>query len=276
MSNVKAQPSEDNLKGNTPLKIIAGVFIAILALVTLALILLVTAPQASPIHQWLNGMLAIDSVQVLWFITRSSGIIAFLLMWLSTVWGLAISNKILSPILQAIFSFDFHEVLSLLAIGFTVLHIGVLLFDPYLPFSLTQILVPFVSTYRSPWVAIGIIGFYLMLLVSATFYLRRQIGQKAFRAIHFASYLSYVSITLHSLFTGTDSVLPAAQLMYAGTALVVIFMTIYRIVISILDKREKEAKAAAQTLAKAQAIAKANAQARVRTMPNPTSTRRAH
>jgi predicted ferric reductase len=222
-----------------PLKVIGGVLIVIVTLLLLAAAIILVAPPASPVHRWLNEMLAIDNQQVLWFVTRSSGMIAYLLMWLSTVWGLAISNKILSPVLQGIFSFDFHEVLSLLAIGFTVLHIGVLLFDPYLPFSLTQILVPFVSTYRSPWVAIGIIGFYLMLLVSVTFYLRRRIGQKAFRAIHFASYLSYVGVTLHSVFTGTDSVLPAAQWMYVATALVVIFMTVYRIVISIVDKREK-------------------------------------
>ena len=102
---------------------------------------------------------------------------------------------------------------------------------------------PFVSTYRSPWVAIGIIGFYLMLLVSVTFYLRRQIGQKAFRAIHFASYLSYVGVTLHSLYTGTDSALPAGQWLYAGTALLVIFMTVYRILMALQDSRAKKARA---------------------------------
>jgi predicted ferric reductase len=270
---MKAQPSEDNLNNNTPLKIVAGIFITIMVLILLALVLIAVAPQTSPVHQWLNTLLAIDSQQVLWFVTRSSGIIAFLLLWLSTVWGLVISNKILSPVLQGIFSFDFHEVLSLLAIGFTVLHIGVLLFDSFLPFSLVQILVPFASTYRDPWVGIGIIGFYLMLLVSVTFYMRRQIGQKAFRAIHFVSYVSYVGVTLHSIFTGTDSVLPAAQVMYAGTALVVVFMTVYRIVISTLDKREKEAKAAAQALAKAQSQLKTGPQARVRTVQNPAATR---
>jgi predicted ferric reductase len=246
MSNLKAQRSDDNWNNNTPLKVITGGFIVIILLGIAALALLLVGPQSSPVHQWLNEVLAIDSQQVLWFVTRSSGIIAFLLLWLSTVWGLAISNKILSPVLQGIFAFDFHEILSLLAIGFTLLHIGVLLFDSYLPFSLTQILVPFVSTYRAPWVGIGIIGFYLMLLVSVTFYLRRQIGQKAFHAIHFASYLSYIGVTLHSLFTGTDSALPAAQWMYAGTALVVIFMTVYRTTMAILEKREKKAKVLAR------------------------------
>jgi predicted ferric reductase len=133
--------------------------------------------------------------------------------------------------LERPFTYDFHEFISLLAIGFTLLHIIVLALDRYLPYSTLQILVPFLSPYRPLWVGIGVISFYLSLLVTVTFYLRSRIGASAFRAIHTLSLLGYVGVTLHGLFAGTDAALPAMQLVYAGTALVIVFLTAYWLLI---------------------------------------------
>ena len=130
-------------------------------------------------------------------------------------------------VLHRAFTFDTHEWLSLLAIGFTVLHVGALLFDRYLPFSIVEVLVPFTASYRPVWVGAGVIGMYLTLLVTATFYLRRQIGQKTFRAIHLFSFAGYASVSVHSLFSGTDSSLLSAKLIYATCALVVLCLTLW-------------------------------------------------
>ncbi len=198
-----------------------GVLLAILGYSPIALI-----------GQALDGLLAASSVQAMWYVTRAAGILSYLLLWLSTVWGLAVSNKILDPLLHRAFTYDFHQFLSLLAIGFIFLHVGVLLADKYLPFSVAQILVPFVAPYRPVWVGIGTIGLYLILLVSITFYIRRWIGQKTFRLIHLVSYIAFIAAALHGLFAGTDSPLPTVQGMYLLTTLSVIFLTVYRIVTS--------------------------------------------
>ena len=184
------------------------------------------------IRQALDGLFAASSVQAMWYVTRAAGIISYLLLWLSTAWGLAVSNKILDPVLPRAITYDFHQFLSLLAIGFVILHVGVLLADQYLPFSVAQILVPFAAPYRPVWVGIGTIGLYLALLVSITFYLRKWIGQKTFRVIHLASYLAFSAAALHGLFAGTDSPLPTVQAMYLLTTLSVVFLTVYRIVTS--------------------------------------------
>jgi len=39
---------------------------------------------------------------------------------------------------------------------------------------------------------------------------------------------------------GTDSPLPTTQLMYAGTALVTVFLTVYRIVMSLMNKQPQK------------------------------------
>jgi predicted ferric reductase len=82
----------------------------------------------------------------------------------------------------------------------------------------------------------GIIGFYLFLLVTLTFYLRQQIGPKAFRAIHVLSLVGYLGTTLHGLYAGTDSALPITKILYALTFLVVLFLTVFWFVMNRLNQ----------------------------------------
>ncbi len=186
--------------------------------------------------QFLRWLFAIDSVQTWWYITRAAGLAGYLLLWLSTAWGLAVPSKIIDPVLQRPFTFDFHQVISLLSIGFIFFHLIVLLFDHYLPFSVTQVLVPFTSSYRPVWVGLGVIAFYLTLLVTVTFYLRRRIGMRAFRAIHLLSLVGYAGATLHGLYAGTDSPLLSVTWMYKLSFLSILFLTAFWLINMLLGR----------------------------------------
>jgi sulfoxide reductase heme-binding subunit YedZ len=175
----------------------------------------------------LKGLFAIDSVQIWWYITRAAGLVGFILLWLSTAWGLAVSSKIVDPLLQRTYTYDFHQFLSLLSIGFILLHVIVLTLDHYLPFSVIQVLIPFTSTYRALWVGIGIISFYLILLVTGTFYIRQKIGIQTFRVIHILSMVAYIGATLHGVYAGTDSSLASVQWLYKGSFLTIVFLTAF-------------------------------------------------
>jgi len=190
----------------------------------------------SAIAQKLSSLLSLDSVQIWWYVTRAAGLTGYFLIWLSMVWGFAIPSKIFQPVLEGIFTYDFHEHLSLLGLGFVLLHVFVLLFDKFLPYNILQILIPFTGTYRPLWVGIGIISFYLLLLVTFTFYLRQQIGAQAFRSIHLLSLVGYIGATMHGLFAGTDSALPIAKVLYAGTFLVVVFFAAYWLIMRAFGK----------------------------------------
>jgi uncharacterized membrane protein len=100
----------------------------------------------------LTALFAADSAQAWWYVTRAAGLTAYLLTWLSMVWGLAISSRFFHPVVDGTYSYDFHEFLSLLGLGFVLLHVAVLLFDRYEPFSVLQVLIPFVDSYRPFWV----------------------------------------------------------------------------------------------------------------------------
>jgi len=193
-----------------------------------------------PANLWVghlvDALFALSTTNTAWIITRAAGLTAYLLFWLSTAWGLAVSSKILDGVLHRAFTYDFHEFLSLLAIGFVILHIGVLMLDRYMPFSLAEILVPFIAPYRPLWVGVGVIGWYLTILVTITFYIRRWIGSQTFRIIHYASYIAFIATALHGLLSGTDSPLLTVQVMYASTTLVIVFLTVYRGFIALANR----------------------------------------
>ncbi|MCX6066584.1 MAG: ferric reductase-like transmembrane domain-containing protein [Chloroflexi bacterium] len=242
--NKPAIPEYERPAGYTlPRVLLDGLAVfAIFALLMVGLLLILT-PAGNWLANSLNWLFATDSKQLWWYVTRSAGILAYLLLWLSTVWGLAVPSKIIQPLLEQSYTFDFHQFISLLSIGFALLHIIVLTFDHYLPYSTLQILIPFLSPYRPLWVGIGVISLYIIILVTVTFYLRSRIGMSTFRAIHVLSLLGYLGITLHGFYAGTDSPLLSMQLLYRGTALVVIFLTVYWLVLKYQQKADAKKKA---------------------------------
>lgn len=226
--------------------LVASLYVVVLVILWLA------QPQgAQPIAGAVGALFAIDTVQTWWYVTRAAGLTSYILLWLSTVWGMAIPTKILSPAVEGTYSYDFHEFLSLLGLGFVLLHVIVLALDKYLPFSIWQLLIPFINSYRPLWVGLGIIGFYLFLLVTLTFYMRQSIGTRTFRSIHMLSLFGYLGATLHGLFAGTDSALAVTKLLYGGTFLVVVFLTAYWLVLKALAKpAPQRASTAVSTLAR--------------------------
>jgi sulfoxide reductase heme-binding subunit YedZ len=237
-------------KENNPRRLIAVIAGGILLLAALVLgaagYLIFKNPVIS--HATTNlftWLFATNTTHTTWYITRAAGWVAYFLLWFSMVWGLAIPTKYFERYLSPTFVVDFHEYISLLAIGFVILHVSVLMIDQYLPFTLAQILVPFMAPYRPLWVGLGVIGAYLSMLVTVTFYLRKRIGQKRFKAIHTLSMAGYLGVILHAFFAGSDSSLPAVQLIYLGTFLVVVFLTAYWLINARINRQEKEARAIA-------------------------------
>jgi methionine sulfoxide reductase heme-binding subunit len=206
----------------------AGIFIlAMAAFGALAALFMTRTAAGQQAGLYLQWIISPDSAKTTWYITRAAGLTSFLLLWLSTFWGLALPARIFDGKLHGAFTFEFHQFISLLAIGFTLAHVVVLMFDQYLPFSLAQILFPFLSEYRPFWTGLGVLTLYIVLLVSVTFYLKDKIGMRAFRAIHVLSLLAFFAAALHGLMAGTDSALPVVQVLYAGTTLSVVFLTVY-------------------------------------------------
>jgi len=169
-------------------------------------------------------------MSVEWLVIRGSGVAAFALLSAASIWGLLVSSKLLGRLVKAKPLTWFHESLGVGALLATLVHVGVLSVHDFLDFSWTEILVPGASDWRPLAVTLGIAGFYGMVVVSTSFYFKHRIGQKRWRAIHFASFGVFVSSLVHGIWAGTDSSSPMMIGLYLGSAISVFSLVALRIV----------------------------------------------
>ncbi len=138
---------------------------------------------------------------------------------------------------------------SILCLAFGLFHALILLGDAYSNYSIAQLLIPFTaSQYRPLWVGLGQTGFYLLLLLTFSFYARRWIGTKGWRLLHFLSFAAFILTLMHGVFSGTDNGEAWAVTLYWVTGSVALFLTVYRIVVA----RLKTSNAMRQRLANKQ------------------------
>jgi len=164
-----------------------------------------------------------------WYMARAGGIVAFLLLWLSTVWGLVLSTKITANLISTSAAYGLHEFLSILAIVFALLHSLILLGDTYVQFNIFQLAIPFIAPYRPFWTGLGTVTLYLSAALTGSFYVRKQIGQRVWRTLHYLTFVAYVLALVHGLMAGTDSPLAVAKLIYWGSGFSVMFLVYYRL-----------------------------------------------
>ena len=177
----------------------------------------------------LMGLPLTSQTPAYWYMARAGGIVAYLLLWLSTVWGLSLTTKITDGLVSAPIAYGLHEFLSLTAISFTALHAIVMIGDEYLNFNAFHLLIPFTAPYAPFWTGLGTLSLYLSAALTGSFYVRKQMGQKTWRALHYLSFITYLLALGHGLMAGTDTSLPLIKLMYLGTGFTVLFLTYYRL-----------------------------------------------
>jgi predicted ferric reductase len=120
-----------------------------------------------------------------------------------------------------------HRWLGGTALLFTGLHVFGLLADQYVHFGPVEILVPFASRWHPAAVAWGVVSLYLLLAVELTSLARARISKRTWRQVHAASFLLFVTATLHGLTAGTDMRTPIFRsIAFAVVALVAGFTAI--------------------------------------------------
>ena len=191
------------------------------------------------IGRWLGAMPAADS-RVYWYMARSAGVVAYLLLWGSVAWGLMVSNKILDGIVKPPVVYELHKSLSILALVTGMFHGLILLGDSYMQYSVLDILIPFRSSYQPIWVGLGTLGLYLTAILVVSFYIKKHIGHRAWRLLHYTSFGVWIMITLHGIMAGTDTQLLLMQVLYVVAIVSVGYLLTYRLV---ADKKPARARA---------------------------------
>lgn len=208
---------------------IGGVVLSLFAVLAATVVAALISPVDLPS---LFASLADPAEHAYWYLSRGSGIMAYLIIWLSTALGLMVTNKLARLWPGGPTTVDLHEFTGLLGMAFSVFHVLILLGDHYIGYTLNQLLIPFASTdYRPLWIGLGQLGLYLGIPVTFAFYVRRHIGP-LWRTLHYGSFVMFALLALHGLMSGTDSTQPAVQAMYWVTAASVVGLTVYRVWVS--------------------------------------------
>jgi sulfoxide reductase heme-binding subunit YedZ len=139
-----------------------------------------------------------------WYFLRASGLAALLLLSTTVLIGLALRVRLWKETLERWRVYDIHLTISVLTAIFLSIHLLLVFLDRIVPFSLADILVPFHASYQPIWIASGIIGFYLLLVVWGSSLIRSKLSYRLWRSLHPLALGALALAMLHSLFAGTD------------------------------------------------------------------------
>ncbi|HWF72495.1 MAG TPA: ferric reductase-like transmembrane domain-containing protein [Solirubrobacteraceae bacterium] len=139
-----------------------------------------------------------------WYLTRSTGTTALILLTLSVVLGVIDVRRYSTARMPRFVIDGMHRTVSLLAVAFLVLHIVTAALDSFASIPLVDGVVPFVGSYRPLWLGLGAVSFDLMLAVVFTSLARRRLGYQTWRVVHWLAYASWPLALLHTLGTGSD------------------------------------------------------------------------
>jgi sulfoxide reductase heme-binding subunit YedZ len=140
-----------------------------------------------------------------WYLTRATGSVALVLLTVSVVLGILGSVRFSLAPRWPRFAIDtLHRDTSLLVIVFVALHVITSVLDGFAPITLIDGLIPFRSPYRPLWLGLGAVSFDLLVALVVTSLVRRRLGYRYWRAIHWLAYASWPVAVLHTVGTGTD------------------------------------------------------------------------
>src|SRR3954468_1734432 len=160
-----------------------------------------------------------------WYTARAGGIVAWALLAASVIWGLWLSGRVRPFGARPAWILDLHRFLGGLATIFVGVHVASILLDSYTSFGLTDVLVPFASSWHPLAVAWGVVAMYLLLAVELTSLARHRLPQPLWRVIHVASLPLFVLSTVHYVVAGTDASnrIPLAAIGTVTAAIVLLF-----------------------------------------------------
>ncbi len=174
-----------------------------------------------------------------WHLVRAAGLCAYALLGASTLWGLILSSRVIKDWSPGPVALLIHTTVSWLAVGLSMAHAGMLMFDSYYSYKVTDLFVPFIGPYRPFAVGLGTLSAWLAFTISISFSFRKRIGQRAWRWLHYTSYVTFVMITVHALLAGTDAQKPGMRILIGLFVVSITVLLAWRILLSARSRKPR-------------------------------------
>jgi methionine sulfoxide reductase heme-binding subunit len=184
-----------------------------------------------------SGVSLTTDTRLSWHLVRAAGLTAYTLLSASTLWGIFLASRVIKDWSPGQLSLVLHATASWLGVLLVIIHMALLLFDTYYTYTISNLLIPFTGPYRPIWTGLGTIAMFLLIAITLSFSFRKLIGQKAWRLLHYMSYVTFALSTVHALFAGTDGTSTGMRLMLGIFCTVVFVLFTVRIRQTLNDRR---------------------------------------
>jgi len=142
---------------------------------------------------------------LMWYLTRSTGIVATLLAVASLVWGFLFSARATGRKLRPNWWLDLHNWLGGLALAFVGVHIVASLLYSDSGIGLLEVFVPGTAKFGAWAIGWGVIAAYLFALAVFTTWPRRWRNRRWWRVVHLGSVVGMGLALLHAYQSGSDA-----------------------------------------------------------------------
>ncbi len=172
---------------------------------------------------------AAQDAPVLWYLTRTTAVAAYVALTLSVILGTLrtiarTSGERLSWVVD-----ELHTFIASLAGGLIAGHLISLKLDPFIPFTLNNLLIPGDQPYRPLASNLGVFAFYTMTVVLVTSWIRALLPYRLWRFLHVFSFVAFGLVTAHGLLAGSDATQPWQRALYGMAVGAVGFLTLLRL-----------------------------------------------
>jgi sulfoxide reductase heme-binding subunit YedZ len=126
---------------------------------------------------------------------------------------------------------ELHKTLALTGLAALALHGAALVLDSTVRVTPAALFVPGLVSYRPLPVALGVVGGWLFAAVTVSFWLRKRIGVRNWRRLHWLTYGLFALATAHGLLAGSDTSHAWARGLYVGALAAVAAATTWRVLV---------------------------------------------
>jgi sulfoxide reductase heme-binding subunit YedZ len=172
--------------------------------------------------------LHVTSNPAIWYAARASGVAAYVVLSSVVCLGLTLGGKAQSRRWPRFSVEEIHRFGGLLVGSLIGVHVLAIAADSFLPFSLTQLLVPFTSTYRPLWTGLGIAAAEILVALAITNHYRKRMPYRFWRKAHYLNFAVWALASLHGLLAGTDRGATWLAILYGVSVASVVTLLVWR------------------------------------------------
>jgi methionine sulfoxide reductase heme-binding subunit len=150
----------------------------------------------------------LTSSPVDWYAARAAGIAAYLVLSGVVTVGILMGGKARTGSWPRFAVEDVHRFGGLLVGSLLTIHVLTVAIDSFLPFSLTELVLPFTAHFRPLPMGLGIAAAELLAALAVTNHYRSRLPYAVWRKAHYLNFIVWGAATAHAVIMGTDRSAP--------------------------------------------------------------------